>query len=114
MFKIYYKNYPDLVEKVNFATKLKLNLQFDKIKDPVKFWKEARDFLDFTLKYIAKNNFNINFTSKKDLIKKLHKKLPKIYFKPYIPFGSVTFPAQYLLNILYFKKTKKSFLRAMP
>ena len=38
--------------------------------------------------------------------KKLYKKLPYIYFKPYIPLGSITFPAQYLLNILFFKKTK--------
>ncbi len=107
LFKMYYQDkFPELVKKVDFATKLKLNLQFNKIKDTIKFWKEARDFLDFTLKYIAKNNLNINFTDRKDLVKKLYKKLPKIYFKPYLPIN--IYPAQYLLNILYFKKTKYS------
>lgn len=106
LFKKYYKNYPQLTKQVDLATKFKLNLQFDKIKDPVKLWKQARDFLDFTTKYIAKNNLNIKFKNRKDLIKKLNKKLPLMYFNPYIPLGKITFPAQYLLNLLYFKKTK--------
>ncbi len=104
LFKKYYSKFPDLVKKVDFATKFKLNLEFEKIKNPLKFWKEARDFLDFTLKYISKNNLKIKFTNRKDLIKKLYKKLPYIYFEPYIPLNKVTFLSQYFLNLLYFKR----------
>ena len=104
LFKKYYSEFPDLVKKVDFATKFKLNLEFEKIKDPLKFWREARDFLDFTLKYISKNNLGIEFTNRKDLIKKLYKKLPYVYFEPYIPFNKITFPSQYFLNLLYLKR----------
>lgn len=106
LFKKYYGDFPEWVKKVDFATKMKLNLEFEKVKYPLEFWKEARNFLDFTLKYLAKNNLNINFKDRKDLIKKLYHKLPYVYFKSYIPLNKLTFPAQYYLNILYFKRTK--------
>lgn len=105
LFKKHYKEFPELTKKVDFATKLKLNLEFEKIKDPIKFWKEARDFLDFTLKHIAKNNLKIKFKDRKELVKKLYEKLPYIYFEPYIPFNKITFLSQYFLNFLYLKKT---------
>ncbi len=107
LFKKYYQDeFPDFVKEVDFATKFKMNLRFEKIENPVQFWKNARNFLDFTLKYIAKNNLNIDFIDRIDLVRKLYKKLPHIYFKPYLPLGSILFPLQYFLNILYFKKTK--------
>jgi hypothetical protein len=106
LFKKYYgKEFPELARKVDFATKMKFNLKFEKIKNPLKFWKEARDFLDFTLKYIAKNNLKIEFKDRRELIKKLYKKLPYIYFEPYIPLNKITFFSQYFLNFLYFKRT---------
>ena len=67
LFKKYYGKFPDLIKKVDFATKFKLNLEFEKIKNPLKFWREARDFLEFTLKYIAKNNLGIKFTDRKEI-----------------------------------------------
>jgi len=107
LFKKYYgKEFPELAKRVDFATKMKLNLKFEKIKNPLKFWKEARDFLDFTLKYISKNNLKIEFKDRKGLIKKLYKKLPYIYFEPYIFLNKITFFSQYFLNILYFKRIK--------
>lgn len=106
LFKKYYEEFPELVKKVDFATKFKLNLEFEKIKNPLEFWKEARNFLDFTLKYIARNNLNIKFRGRKELIEKLYLKLPYIYFEPYIPFNKITFISQYFLNLLYFKKTR--------
>jgi len=107
LFKKHYENeFPELAEKVDFATKMKLNLEFEKIKNPIKYWKDARDFLDFTLKYIAKNNLKIEFKDRKDLIKKLYKKLPYIYFEPYIPLNRITFPSQYILNVLYCRRIK--------
>jgi hypothetical protein len=105
LFKKYYSEFPELVKKVDFATKFKLDLKFEEIKDPLKFWKEARDFLDFTLKYISENNLKIEFGDRKDLLEKLYKKLPLIYFEPYIPCNKITFPSQYFLNLLYFKRS---------
>lgn len=107
LFKKYYgREFPKLAKMVDFATNMKLNLRFEQIKDPIKFWKDARDFLDFTLKYIAKNNLRIDFKDRKDLARKLYKRLPHIYFEPYIFLNKISFPSQYFLNILYFKRIK--------
>ncbi len=106
LFRRYYsKDFPYWVKKVDFATKFKMNLEFDKIKNVFEFWKQARNFLDFTLKYIAKNNLKINFRNRKELVKKLYKKLPYVYFNSYIPLGNITFPSQYILNLLYFRRS---------
>jgi len=105
LFKKHYPNFPKRVKQVDFATRFKLNLEFEKIKDPIKFWKDARDFLDFTLKYVAKNNLGIEFNGREELLKKLYKKLPRVYFEPYIPLNHLTFPSQYALNLLYFKRS---------
>ncbi len=107
LFKKHYgKEFPELAKKVDFSTKMKLNLKFDEIKNPLEFWKEARDFLDFTLKHIAKDNLKIEFKDRKDLARKLYKKLPYVYFEPYIPLNKITFFSQYFLNFLYFKRIK--------
>lgn len=104
--KIYGEEFPDLADKVNFATSLKLNLEFDKIEKPLEYWKEARNFLDFTLKQIAGKYFGIQFNSRRELIGKLYKRIPYKYFEPYIPFNKISFPSQYFLNFLYYKRTK--------
>ncbi len=107
LFNKHYGNeFPEWAKKVDFATKMKMNLKFESVKEPLKFWKEARDFLDFTLKYIAKNNLKIEFKTRTELARKLYKKLPYVYFEPYIPLNKITFLSQYFLNLLYFKKTK--------
>ena len=106
MFKeLYGRQFPDIAKKVNFATKMKLNLKFDEINDPIELWKDARDTLFETLKYISNKHFNIESKDKRDIMKLLHKKLPRTYFSPYIPFGKLLFPAQYILNLKFFKRT---------
>lgn len=102
--KLYKKELPELAKKIDFATKLKLNFNPDK-KDPIKYWKEARDCMYLTLNYLAKKHFNINSKNKIDLMRKLYKKLPYYYFNSYLP-SKILFPLQYGLNILYFKRTK--------
>jgi hypothetical protein len=106
LFKELYKDeLPGLVKKVDYATKLKLNFDFSKIKDVVKLWKASRDCLFFTIKYLAEKEFGIKTENKRVLMRKLYKKLPYYYHRPYIPFSRVTFIGQYLLNILYFFRT---------
>jgi len=106
LFKQLYKDeLPEMVEKVDYATKLKLNFDFSKIKDVVKLWTAARDCLFFTLKYMAEKEFGIKTDNKRILMKQLYKKLPYYYHRPYIPFGRITFIGQYLLNIIYFLRT---------
>jgi len=104
--KHYGHEFPELAERVNFSTNMKLNLKFESVKNPLKFWKEARNFLDFTIKYIAKNNLKIEFKNRKELARKLYKKLPYVYFAPYIFLNKITFFSQYFLNLLYFKRIK--------
>jgi len=107
LFKKYYgSEFSEWAKLVDFSTKMKLNLKFESIKNPLNFWKQARDFLDFTIKYIAKNNFKIQFKDRKELAKKLYKKLPYIYFEPYIFLNRITFLSQYFLNLLYFRRIK--------
>jgi len=107
LFRKYYeKEFPEWAKEVDFATKMKLNLKFEKIKNPLEYWKKAREFLDFTLKYITKNNLKIKFEDRRELIRKLYKKLPYVYFEPYIPLNKVTFFSQYFLNVLYYLRIK--------
>lgn len=101
--KLYKKELPELAKKIDSATKLKLD--FKQKKDPIKYWKEARDCIYITLNYIAKKHFNINSKNKIDLMKKLYKKLPYYYFNSYLP-SKILFPLQYGLNLLYLKRTK--------
>lgn len=103
--ELYKKELPDLAKKIDFATKLKLDFKPTKIKDPIKYWKEARDCIYFTINYIAKKHFKILSKNKVDLMKKLYKKLPYYYFNAYLH-SKLLFPLQYLLNIIYFKKTR--------
>jgi len=105
LFKeLYSKEFPDLVKKNDFATKLKLNLEMTKIKDVVKFWKEARDTLYFTTYLLAKT-LGIEEKDKLKLMHKIYMKLPFEYFDPYLPSHKL-FPLQYLLNLKYYLRTK--------
>jgi len=105
LFKeLYSSEFPELVKKIDFATKLKLNFQISKIKDVVKFWKEARDTLYFAVYLLAKT-LGIEEKDKIKLMQGIYKKLPFAYFDPYLPSHKL-YPAQYLLNFKYFLRTK--------
>ncbi|HLD12047.1 MAG TPA: hypothetical protein VJB87_00460 [Candidatus Nanoarchaeia archaeon] len=105
--KIYGKELPALAEKVNWATNMKCDFQPRKIKNTVKLWKEARDTLYFTITYLAEHALGITAKNKKELMRKIYKKLAYTYHGPYIPLiKHAGFPLQYGLNLLYAQRTK--------
>lgn len=103
--KEFKRRYPEVAKKMDFATRFKLKPEFEKV-DAIKIWKDARNLLEFTLREISKKHLKVNEKNRAEMIMQVDKKLPKIYFNSYIPLGNLTFPAQYLLNIIYFKRTK--------
>lgn len=106
--KLYSKKFPELAKRIDEATRLKLYPKHTKIQDIKKRWFQARDDLTFVLNHISLKHLNIRAKNIKELTKKLYKKLPYFYFTPHLPFGFLSrfaFPAQYALNILYFKRT---------
>lgn len=108
--RIYGKKFPELAGKIDRAAKFKL-MPFRKgsRKDITKEWFEARDDLTFTLSYLAYEHLGIKGNNTKELIRKIYQKLPYRYFEPYLPFGFLSrfaFPAQYILNLLYFTRTR--------
>jgi hypothetical protein len=106
--RLYKTKFPKLTKKVEEALNLKTNVhkRMDKLGER---WIEARDDLTFAFEYISKKHLNIEAKNIQELITKLHKKLPYIYFTPYIPLpkflAKMAFPSQFLLNVLYFKRT---------
>ena len=115
--RIYKKKFPGLIKKIEWALDLKLSPKNRKTKNIRKLWFETIKDLTFVLKYISKKNFGIKSEGVIDLTKRLYKKLPYIYFAPYLPLPRpltrIAFPSQYILNLLYFKRTGqvKSLLR---
>ncbi|MEK6820437.1 MAG: hypothetical protein AABX71_01880 [Nanoarchaeota archaeon] len=105
--KIYGKRFPELAEKVEEA--LKFKLKGGEFKDIKKRWFSARDDLTFTLSFLAEKHLSIKRKDIQGLVAELYKKLPYVYFTPYLPLpeflAELAFPAQYYLNILYFKRT---------
>ncbi|MFH1249395.1 MAG: hypothetical protein V1660_04550 [archaeon] len=111
--KIYGTRFPELVKRIDEATNLKINPKKE-IGNINERWFQAREDLTFVLKYISKKHLGIE---EEDIIKftsKLYNKLPYTYFTPYLPFGPLSkfaFPAQYALNLLYFKRS--GYVRAL-
>ena len=107
--KLYEKEFPELVKKVQEALELKTK-PGKNFKDLGKKWFEARDDLLFALKYISKKHLNVQDTELKEFIRKLYRKLPYVYFAPYLPLpkflAKLAFPSQYILNIIYAKRSK--------
>ncbi len=105
LFKeLYQSELPDLVKRIDFATKLKLNFQISKIKDVISFWKEARDSLFFVI-YLLSKTIGIEEKDKIKLLRGIYKKLPFEYFDPYLPSHKL-YPLQYLLNLKYYLRTR--------
>ncbi|MFH0831814.1 MAG: hypothetical protein V1886_03040 [archaeon] len=107
--KEYGKKFPELAGRIDEAIKLKV-MPREQEKDAVKKWIEARDDLAFCMGYIAKKHWNVKYNSLKALVEGIYKQVPYTYFTPYLPLGflsKMAFPAQYLLNILYFMRTSQ-------
>ena len=112
--KLYGKKFPELVGRIDEATKMKINPRRKEIKDIKKRWFQAREDLAFVLSYISLKHLNIKTKSIRELTSEIYKKLPYSYFTPYLPFGPLSkfaFPSQYVLNLLYLKRT--GYLRAL-
>lgn len=108
----YKDEFPELIKKIKWALDLKLSPKNRNVKDIGKKWFEAIEDLTFVLGYISKKNWGVESEGIIDLTKKLYKKLPYVYFTPYIPLpkplAKIAFPSQYFLNLLYFKRTGKA------
>ncbi|MBU2104572.1 MAG: hypothetical protein KKF67_02250, partial [Nanoarchaeota archaeon] len=106
--KIYGGKFPELIGKIEQALEMKLYPKRD-TRNIIKKWFEAIDDLTFVLRYIAQKNYKIKSKGIVDLTKKLYKKLPYVYFTPYLPLpeplAKIAFPSQYALSLLYFKRT---------
>lgn len=110
--KLYEKKFPELIKKIRWALDLKLSPENRKVEDIRKLWFEARDDLTFMLRYLAKKHLNIDSENIEDLVKDIFKKLPYVYFTPYLPLpkplAKKAFLSQYSLNMLYFLKTNQT------
>jgi predicted nucleotidyltransferase len=105
--KIYRTKFPDLAKRIDESIRLKIYPRKE-IKNVKERWFQARDDLTFCLRYLAEKHLGIKESDDKMLMKKIYAKLPFTYFTPYLPFGflsSLAFPAQYALNLLYFRRT---------
>lgn len=108
--KVFQKlDYPkELKDKINWATKLRSN--FKSLTNTKKPWEEAVYWTGFALKKILVSELKLKSDEWNYVIKQTYKKLPYVYFKPYLKFN--LFFLQYYLNIKYFLNSfrKKEFL----
>lgn len=93
----------ELVDKIQFYTKRRMNPAKYEIKDVEKEFLQAKKWVEFSLKYTLKIVLKTNEESWKDLSKLMYNKLPYIYFKDYLP-TNLLFFTQYYLTIIYCKK----------
>ena len=110
--KIFQKlNVPNELKKfVSKATKAKLHSGYE-IENVDKFFKNSKKWVEWTLKRILKEHLKIKSDDWKIICKKIHKKLPYIYFNDYVK-SKYFFLAQYYLNFRFFLEglRKKEFL----
>jgi len=106
--EIYKKNFPELFEKIpnlskkiEIATNFKLKLDF--YVDHEKIWRMALKDIMIVFEYFLRKITDC------EVDEALIKKLPYTYFKPYLKerLGFNFYPAQYLLNIGYYKQLKE-------
>lgn len=97
-----HRKIPNLAKKIEKATKFKLKPDFKVNHEWL--WNEALKDILIVFEYYIKKT-----TGSDDISTAINKKLPYSYFKPYLQqrMGFNFFPAQYALNIGYFKILKK-------
>ncbi|MFH1839877.1 MAG: hypothetical protein ABH849_01890 [Nanoarchaeota archaeon] len=111
------KKHPDLLEKIEFFTNLKLDpRKFSEVKDPVEMWFKAREHMLSVLDFYLKNAFQINSLeqfSKQGSSKYLESFMPDLYRKKLglelskEQLNFANFFLQRYLNFLYFKRILK-------
>jgi len=96
-----YKKIPNLSKKIELATNFKLKLDF--YINHEKLWSVALKDIITVFEYFLSKIAN------SEVEEALLKKLPYTYFKPYLKerLGFNFYPAQYLLNIGYYKQLKE-------
>jgi len=92
------KKFKDLVNK---ATRLKIYGYSN--NNPEKLWKEAKEFLEFSLRYVLKKQGGIELHSWEEIGNYIAYKLPYTYFNPYTQhhLHMNFFPAQYYLGLKF-------------
>ncbi|MEK6760728.1 MAG: hypothetical protein AABX93_02280 [Nanoarchaeota archaeon] len=97
-----YEKIPNLPKKVETATNFKLKPNFK--VDEEKLWDTALRDIMIVFEYAIKK-----ISGTQNVSEAINKKLPYNYFKPYLQkrIGFNFFPAQYALNVGYFKILKK-------
>lgn len=91
-------NYPkELKDKINWATKLRFN--FKPLTDTKKEWSHSAYWVGFALRKILVDKLNLKREDWNYVITQTYKKLPYIYFKPYLKIN--LFFLQYYLNLKY-------------
>lgn len=74
-------NIPDLIDKIEYATKFKFKPSYDLVKDPIELYFNTRDDLITVIQYYIRNYIGININNWVE-IEILSKKLAKVYYKP--------------------------------
>jgi hypothetical protein len=98
-------NIPDLIDKIDIATKFKLNPNYEIVKDYLDLFFTTKKDLAIVIQYYLKHYINYNIRDWLD-IEVISKKLSKIYYKPMLSawfknrFSKLTIPLS-ILNILY-------------
>lgn len=97
--KVFQKlDYPkELKNKIDWATKLRFD--FKPLKDTKTEWSRAAYWVGFALRKILIDKLNLKREDWNYIITQTYKKLPYIYFKPYLKIN--LFFSQYYLNLKY-------------
>jgi len=109
------KNIPkELKRKVRWATNFKFYIKFSTItnKCAEKLWQDSCKWVGWTFRYIITRYLNVTTWDWKRIARVIYKKLPYVYFTPYLP-SKYFFPLQYILTIKFFFegiKNKEIFL----
>jgi len=113
------KNFPDMVNYVEWATGFKAKPDFGNVKDPIKLWFKARNFAGAVLNEILAKELMLEKNSSWSLkMKKFYKDLPHIYFSAYtkhylkklhLPLflNKYLYFSQYFMNLNYFFRLSK-------
>ena len=94
-------NFPkELKEKVKYASEFRMKPDFESAKDIDKLWGEAKYWVGYSFLYIITRHLKINSEDWQGVVKIIDKKLPYIYFEPYLP-NKYLFFLQYYLNLKF-------------
>lgn len=114
-----YKKLPHFIEDAKLATDFKLKTDFNKIKDPIQYWENARKTILEVTEYFVGKLLNTKIKDVYALSDAIYKRMWVKYFGPYLKFyfkkkyklnlneWVLGFLAQRYLNLGYFYRLKK-------